>query len=163
MKYLCTIVLSLLMFFEATAQVASDTITTKDLFARLEKIENVKDVKINSFMMSMARLTARGSVKEFLNQIKTMRMFGFDECSASDKTAFDEYISAVEIREFDKVEEVSESGIRSVVFVGYGDDCIEEVIVATLSEEICAMIYMKGELSEEMLLRMSQGEFAPPQ
>lgn len=90
-------------------------------------------------------------------------MFGLTECSDSDIIAFAEYVSSVEIKDFDKVEDVSKEDVRSIVFISYKDDYIQEVLVATLGEEIYGLISMKGELTEEMLLRMSKGEFAPPQ
>lgn len=151
------------MLFEVSAQTVCDTISAQEFFKKIEKIENVKDIKINSFMMSLARMTAKGPTKDLLNQIKSMRMFGLTECSDSDKIAFAEYVSSVEIKDFDKVEDVSKEDVRSIVFISYKDDYIQEVLVATLGEEIYGLISMKGELTEEMLLRMSKGEFAPPQ
>lgn len=149
------------MFFEVSAQTVCDTITSQELFKKIEKIENIRDFKVTPFMMSFARMTAQGSSKELLNQIKSMRMFGLSECCESDKIAFAEYMSQVEIEGYNRAEDVSEEGVRSIVFLKSKDDVFEEVIVATLGSEACGLISMKGELTEEMLLRMSQGEFAP--
>ena len=40
-------------------------------------------------------------------------------------------------------------------------DYIEEVIVATLDKENTCLIYMKGELTQETLIKMSQRDSIP--
>ncbi len=161
MKRLYFILFTLLCAMAAHAQ-EIQTVTTKELFKEVEKIEHVKDIKINPFMMSIARVAAPDNSKEMLKQVNSMRMFFLGECSKEDIQRFTERISGVEINGFEKpVEETSENDARSRVFMKTKGDYIEEVIVATLDKENTCLIYMKGELTQETLIKMSQRDSIP--
>lgn len=89
-------------------------------------------------------------------------MFFLGECSQEDIQRFTERISGIEINGFEKpVEETSENDARSRVFMKTKGDYIEEVIVATLDKENTCLIYMKGELTQETLIKMSQRDSIP--
>ena len=155
LRFLSTL-FAILLVTPLTYAQSGETITPNALFKELRKIENANYTNISSVMMTMARAMTSGDEKSFLENIKSMRIITFNDCSASDVEQVANRLRTIEFKDYEPGVTTTEGNTEMRVFIKTKGDEVKEIIIATLIENNVTLMQINGNLSIEDLEKLSK-------
>ena len=94
--------------------------------------------------------------KSFLENIKSMRIITFNDCSASDVEQVANRLRTIEFKDYEPGVTTTEGNTEMRVFIKTKGDEVKEIIIATLIENNVTLMQINGNLSIEDLEKLSK-------
>ena len=140
-------------------------VTVDKLFDEMSEIKDASDMKINSFMLGMAKMFAPKEDQVFLNKVKSMRIIMFKDCSTAGKKQFEQYIKSIKIKGFQSEEDMRDEDDaenylpeKSKVFAKIKDETINEIVIADFTEEDPTLMHINGKFKLSELEELASGK-----
>lgn len=139
---------------EATAtekQVTYTEVTLEQMFKKVTAMKDADDMKISSFMISLARTFASKEDKEMLNKIKSMRIVTFKETNPEGKKEFEKYVSSVRLKDFITEEDgdtfSDDENSKIFPFVKIKGNTLTDIVVIEISDKESTLMHMNGKFT----------------
>lgn len=136
-------------------------ISDKKLFDTLEEYKDADSMNISSFMIGMAKLMATGDEKAFLDNIKSMRIIDLEKCSDADKRRYIEYISSIELQNYEPATDVTDEDSHVRIYLKIKDEVVTNMVIAQWGISQNLIMQINGKLTMSDIERMAKGDNPP--
>lgn len=120
-------------------------ITTDELFNEFSSARNAESVKVNSFVMWLAKLTAgNDSDAEIIKNISSVRVLDLESCSSEVKARFANRATNVKLNDMEDLVNVTEDGNKVKILAKVKEEKIQKLLVMCYGPSDCCLVEING-------------------
>lgn len=143
MKRLALILLIATLFLPVT--LAAKVITTDQLFNEFASTPKAESVKINSFLMWLAKLSIGNDPDaKVVKKISSVRVLDLESCSKDVKTRFANRAAQVSVSDMEDLINVNEDGNKVKILAQIKKEKIHKLLVMCYGTSDCCLVEING-------------------
>lgn len=125
--------------------------STDKLFEMFRNEQGADYVKVSPLMMKVAQLftSDQSTESRFIKGIKSAQVLDLEECDTATKERFKKQAAELELKGYETLFVAKEDGETVKMLCKSDEKNIRELLVFTLSEEDCGVIWMKGKIKKD--------------
>lgn len=124
----------------------ADKVTTADdLFKEFSSVRKAESVKINSFLMWLAKLSMGNDPDaEIVKKISSVRVLDLESCSPEVKTRFANRAARVTVDDMEDLVNVNEDGNKVKILAQIKKEKIHKLLVMCYGQSDCCLVEING-------------------
>lgn len=124
---------------------ANKVTTTDDLFKEFSSARKAESVKINSFLMWLAKISMGNDPDaEIVKKISSVRVLDLESCSPEVKTRFANRAAQVTVSDMEDLVNVNEDGNKVKILGQIKKEKIHKLLVMCYGQSDCCLVEING-------------------
>ena len=146
MKRIAIILIAAIISLSGT--MLANAITVDDCFKKFSSAPNAKYVKVNSFLMTIAKMSVGNDPEAALiKKFDSMRVITLENCSETVKKQFANFMTSGSLDDMEEFVSANDDGNKVKILIKTKNDLIRKMLVVCYGAKDCCLVEINGKFS----------------